>query len=111
RPAQLPDAIDEVAAQALMDVADEAGTLTEAGDQMVAFARMVERDHALRSALTDPALSAERKEALIEDLLAGRADRRAVILIQHWVARDEARQLTRLVEDTIAEAAARRERV
>jgi len=111
RPSQLPGAIDEVAAQALMDVADEAGRLAEAGDQMVAFARMVERDHALRSALTDPALPAERKEALIEDLLAGKADRRAVVLIQHWVARDQARRLTRLVEDTIAEAAARRERV
>ncbi len=104
------NAVDEVAAQTLMDVADDAGTLEDVEDQLVGFARLVERDHALRSALTDPALPSDGKRALIADLLAGRADPRAATLVDHWVARERARELPRLVDETIAEAAARRER-
>ncbi len=100
-----------VGAQALMDVADEVGTLPDVEAQLFRFARLVERDHGLRSALTDPALPSERKLAVVAELLDGRMDPRAFALIQHWVARDLARHLPRLVERTVADAAARRDRL
>jgi F-type H+-transporting ATPase subunit delta len=56
-------------------------------------------------------MPAAGKRAIVDDLLAARADIRAVILIEHWVERDQARHLLRLAEETIAEAEARRERV
>jgi F-type H+-transporting ATPase subunit delta len=94
-----------------MDSADDAGALAEAEDHLMGFAQMSEHDANLRAALTDPALPVEEKRAIVHDLLAGRADPRAVILIEHWVERDRARHLPRLAEETIAEAEARRERV
>jgi F-type H+-transporting ATPase subunit delta len=108
---QIVDVTEEVGTQALMDVADEAGALKDVEDQLFGFARLFEHDHALRSALTDPALPAERKQAVIDELLDGRMDPRALALIHHWVARDQARHLSRLVADTIADASARRDRV
>jgi F-type H+-transporting ATPase subunit delta len=108
---EIVEVTEDVGAQALMDVADETGALAEVEEQLFGFARLVERDHALRSALTDPALPADRKRAVIAELLDGRVDARALSLIQHWVARDRVRDLTRLVEDAITEASARRDRV
>jgi F-type H+-transporting ATPase subunit delta len=111
RPAELPDAVEEVAAQALMDAAEEAGSLAEAQDHLVAFAELVDGNPELREALTDPAVSVGSKVALADELLAGRADPRARTLLEHWVERDQVRHLDRLVQATIEEAAARRGRV
>ena len=108
---EIVEVSEDVGAQALMDVADEMGTLADVEEQLFGFAQLVERDHGLRSALTDPALPAERKRAVIAELLDGRMDPRALALIQHWVARDRARHLSGLAEDTIVDAAARRDRV
>jgi F-type H+-transporting ATPase subunit delta len=111
RSSEVPDAVEAVAAQALMDVADDAGVLAEAEDHLARFAALAEHDTSLRAALTDPALAASEKRAIVDDLMAGRADPRAVILIQHWVERDQVRRLAHLAEETIAEAEARRDRV
>jgi F-type H+-transporting ATPase subunit delta len=108
---ELVEVVEEVGAQALMDVADEAGTLADVEEQLYGFAGLVERDHALRSALTDPGLPADRKRAVVDELLGGRADPRAMALTAHWVARDLAGQLSRLVESTLSDAADRRDRV
>jgi F-type H+-transporting ATPase subunit delta len=103
--------VEDVAVQTLLDVAEEAGTLETVQDELFAFAGVVERDQHLRSALTDPALPPERKRAVVEDLLSQRADGVSVGLLAHWAARDRARDLPRVVDDAVAEAAARRRRV
>jgi F-type H+-transporting ATPase subunit delta len=108
---EMPDVIEDVGVQTLLDVADDAGSLHAAQDQLFGFADIVERDQSLRSALTDPALPSDRKRAVVEDLLRDRADAVAVSLLAHWVARDRARDLERVVEDAVAEAAGRRQRV
>ncbi len=111
RPADLPDAVEEVAAQMLLDAADEAGTFAEARDHLVTFAALVTDNAELRDALTNPAVEVPTKLAIADDLLADRAEPHARTLLQHWIERDRARRLDRLVEATIAEAAARRGRV
>ena len=111
RPRELPDAVDATAAQALMDAADEEGSLATVEGQLMDFAGLVERDHGLRSALTDPVLPGENKRALMDDLLTGRADPIAQALLTHWIERDQARQLSALAEGTVRVASARRNRV
>src|SRR5262249_7722589 len=54
RPWDLPDAVEEVAAQMLLDAAEEAGTLAEAQDHLATFAALVTENAALRDALTNP---------------------------------------------------------
>jgi F-type H+-transporting ATPase subunit delta len=95
----------------LLDAAEEAGTLAEAQDHLVSFAAMVTHNAALRDVLTNPAVDVPAKLAITQDLLADRAEPHARLLLEHWIERDRARRLDRLVAATIAEAAARRGRV
>jgi F-type H+-transporting ATPase subunit delta len=111
RPAELPDAVEEVAAQALLDAAEEAGTLAEAEDHLVTFAGLVSENASLRDVFTNPAVAVATKLRIADDLLAHRAEPHARTLLEHWIERDQARHLDRLVEATIDEAAARRGRV
>lgn len=108
---ELPSVVEHVAVQTLLDVAHEAGSMGEVQDQLFGFAGIVERDRALRSALTDPAMPPEQKRAVVEDLLRDRTDPVAMALLAHWVATDRARDLGRVVEEAVADAAARRDRV
>jgi F-type H+-transporting ATPase subunit delta len=110
RAAELPDAVEEVAAQALLDAAEEAGTFVEAEDHLAAFAGLVTDNAELRDVLTNPAVEVPTKLSIADDLLADRAEPHARVLLEHWVERDRARHLDRLVEATIAEAAAHRGR-
>jgi F-type H+-transporting ATPase subunit delta len=56
-------------------------------------------------------LPTERKRALVEHLLAERTDPRAMMLLEHWIDLDQGGHLSRLVDETIAAAAARRDRI
>jgi len=60
QPRDLVDVLEEVGAQALLDVADERGALAKVQDELFAFAQLVDAETSLRSALTDPAIPAER---------------------------------------------------
>jgi F-type H+-transporting ATPase subunit delta len=111
RPSELADAVEEVAAQMLLDAAEEAGTLTEAQDHLVTFATLATENAELRDALTNPAVETAAKRAIAGDLLTDRAEPHARTLLEHWIERDQARHLDKLVAATIAEAAARRGRV
>src|SRR2546427_12996165 len=62
-----------------------------------------------RQALTDPALPADRKKAVIEDLLGGRASRHTVTLLGFIVDQGRAKDLPRIIE-AMAELAAERRR-
>lgn len=111
RPAELPDAVEEVAAQMVLDAAEEAGTLSEAGNHLMTFAGLVTENAELRDVLTNPAVETRAKVEIVDDLLTDRAEPHARTLLEHWIERDQARRLDRLIEATIAEAAARRGRV
>jgi len=95
----------------LLDAAEEAGTLAEAQDHLATFAALVTENAALRDALTNPAVDVRTKLAVAGDLLGDRTEPHARLLLEHWIERDQARHLDRLVRATIAEAAARRGRV
>jgi F-type H+-transporting ATPase subunit delta len=96
-------------AQALFAVAEAEGELEQVEDELFRFGKTVLREPELRQALTDPALPADRKKAIIEDLLGGRASRHTVTLLGFIVDQGRAKDLPRIIE-AMAELAAERRR-
>ena len=65
----MSDAMIEGYARALFEVARAEGTLDEVEDELFRFARSYESSDALRNALTDQHIPAEKRQAIVEDLL------------------------------------------
>jgi F-type H+-transporting ATPase subunit delta len=106
----LRDAVAQVAATAALRAAEEAGELDDVEDELFRFSRLLEREPALRAALTDPGLPADRKLAVVRDLLGGRAREVTVRLVEVAVTRRRTRSLETVLDDLSVMAARRRER-
>jgi F-type H+-transporting ATPase subunit delta len=111
RPADLVDAADEMAAQALFAGAEQADALDEVEDELFRFGRILNREPALRSALTDPSLPAERKIELLDALLDDRVQDATRVLVRELALHPRGRTIDRGLEDYARMAAARRERL
>jgi F-type H+-transporting ATPase subunit delta len=111
KPADLIDAADEMAAQALFAGAEQAGALDEVEDELFRFGRILNREPALRSALTDPSLPVERKVELLDALLDDRVQDATRVLVRELALHPRGRTIDRGLEDYARMAAARRERL
>jgi F-type H+-transporting ATPase subunit delta len=98
-------------AQALFTVAEAEGDLEEVEDELYRFGKTVERQGDLREALSDPALPAERKKALVTELLGDRASRHTMSLIGFVIDQGRGRDLPKIAEALAEVAAERRRRV
>jgi F-type H+-transporting ATPase subunit delta len=98
-------------AQALFSVADAEDALDEVEDELFRFARTLERETDLRAALTDIQLPAERKRAVLEDVLGDRANPHTINLLAFVVESGRARELEAIVDELAQLAAERRESV
>jgi len=96
-------------AQALFSVADAEEALDTVEDELFRFARVLEKERDLRDALTDPALPADRKKAVLADVLGERANPHTVNLLGFIVDQGRARDLGAIVDDLVALAAERRQ--
>ena len=96
-------------AQALFAVAEAEGSLDAVEDELFAFAKAVQREARLRDALTDPALPAERKRAVVQDLLGERASPHTTNLIGFVIEQGRARELEKIIESLVDVAAERRQ--
>jgi F-type H+-transporting ATPase subunit delta len=96
-------------AQALFAVAEAEGELEQVENELYVFAKAVEKQPKLREALTDPALPADRKKGVIEELLGNRASSHTVRLLGFLVEAGRAKDLSRIIE-AMAELAAERRR-
>ena len=106
----LREAVETVAATAALRAAEGDGTLDDVEDELFRFARLLEREPALRDALTDPGLPAERKTSLVQQLLGGKARETTVRLVEISVNRRRSRSLEDVLEGLSALAAKRRQR-
>jgi F-type H+-transporting ATPase subunit delta len=97
-------------AQALLSVAEAEGALDRVQNELYAFAKAVERNEDLREALTDAALPAERKKAVIDELLGERAHPVTATLVGFLVEAGQARRIGAIAEELAREAAHRSER-
>jgi F-type H+-transporting ATPase subunit delta len=103
--------VAELAARATLVAADQAGELERVEDELFRFANLVEDEHRLRAALTNPGLPVANKRALVADLLAERASPRTASLVDLLVELQEGHDVDRTARAWAELAAQRRERV
>jgi len=110
-PADLREAVETLAAQAALRAAEGNGVLDDVEDELFRFARLLEREPELRTALTDPGLPDDRKLGLVRGLLADRAQPATVRLVEVVVTRPRGRSIENALEELSRLAAARRQRL
>jgi F-type H+-transporting ATPase subunit delta len=91
-------------AGALFEVARAEGVVERVRDELFRFSRAVDGAPELRSALTDPASSAESKASVTDTLLEGRAHPVTIQLLNLLVGAGKARELTRIIDAFAARA-------
>jgi F-type H+-transporting ATPase subunit delta len=100
----------EAYANALLEVSRAEGHLADIQDELFRFARTFEGSDELRTALTDPALPRERRIAVVEDLLGGKALQTSAALAAFIVAAGRAGDLPAIVDRFVELAAAEQRR-
>jgi F-type H+-transporting ATPase subunit delta len=105
------DALVRGYAEALLAIAEAEGDLATVEDELYTFAKALETNTRLREAMTDAALPADRKRAVLEDLLGERANPHTVNIIAFILEQGRARELGRIIEQLAAVAAERRRKV
>ena len=85
--------------------AEGEGVLDDVEDELFRFSRLLEREPALRAALTDPGLPADRKSGLVQELLGGRAKPATTRLVELAVTRLRGQSLESALEDLVELAA------
>lgn len=105
------EAVELLASHAALAAAEGAGALDDVEDELFRFARLLEREPALRGALTDQGTPNERKAALVTSLLEGKANAATVRLVSDAVTRRRSTSLEKALEDLSRLAAERRQRL
>jgi F-type H+-transporting ATPase subunit delta len=95
-------------ARALFAVADAEDELDRVEDELYRFGKEVEAQPRLREALTDPSLPADRKKAMIVEILANKASRHTVAMLGFLVEQGKGRDLARIMEALTEVAAEQR---
>ena len=107
---QPTDRVDGYAA-ALVEIARAEGSLPQVENELFSVARTFESNDELREALTDQSLPAERRQAIVEQLLGGKAAPITVNLVSFVVGSGRARDLPAIIDRVVERAAAERKHV
>ncbi|MCB0968094.1 MAG: ATP synthase F1 subunit delta [Ilumatobacter sp.] len=91
-------------AKALFEVARAEGTLDEVEDELFRFARSYESSDELRTALSDEGIPAAKRQAIIEDLLGGKATPTTIQLVSMVVGSGRTRDLPAIIDKLVARA-------
>jgi F-type H+-transporting ATPase subunit delta len=98
-------------AQALFAVAQAEGTLDDVEEELYRFAKTLEKEGRLREALTDPGLPADRKKAVIQEIVGSKVTRHTVNLLGFLVDQGRAKDLPKIADALARMAAGRAHRV
>jgi F-type H+-transporting ATPase subunit delta len=99
----------DVYAAALLQVAKAEGSLDTVEDELFRVARTLEANDELRNTLTDPAIPVDRRQAIVEDLLAGKASPVTTALVSFVVGAGRGRELPAIIDKLVSEAAEERQ--
>jgi F-type H+-transporting ATPase subunit delta len=102
--------VEVLAADAALRAAEHDGVLDDVEDELFRFARLLEREPALRAALTDPGLPDDRKSGLLRELLGERARPQTLRLVEIAVTRSRGRSVETALDELADLAAQRRQR-
>ncbi len=97
-------------ANGIFELAKAEGELERVESELFSVAQALDGSNELRSALTDPQLPLDKKQAIIDDLLDGRASGLTVGLVQLLVSQGRASDLSEIARALVEEAAASREK-
>lgn len=97
-------------ANALLELARAEGVLDRVEDELFAVGQTVEKSAELRSALTDPDLPVEKKQAIIDDLIEGRASSLTAGIVQLIVGQGRADDIPEIARAMLEAAASSRDR-
>jgi F-type H+-transporting ATPase subunit delta len=100
---EFDDRIDGYA-RGLFEVARAEGTLDEVEDELFRFARSYESSDALRNALTDELVPASKRQAIVEDLLGGKATPTTTQLVSLVVGSGRGRDLPAIIDKLVQRA-------
>ena len=101
----MSDARTQGYSRALFEIARAEGTLDEVEDELFRFARSYESSEELRTALTDDQVPAEKRQAIVEDLLGGKATSTTTQLVSMVVGSGRGRDLPAIVDQLVQRAA------
>jgi F-type H+-transporting ATPase subunit delta len=91
-------------ARGLFELARAEGTLDEVEDELFRFARSYESSDELRSVLTDELVPADRRQAIVESLLGGKATPTTVQLVSLVVGSGRGRDLPAIIDRLVQRA-------
>ena len=91
-------------ARALFEIARAEGTLDEVEDELFRLARTFESSDQLRGTLTDEKIPAARRQAIVEDLLGGKATHTTIQLVSMVVGSGRGRELPAIVDKLVQRA-------
>jgi len=100
----MSDARIEGYARALFEIARAEGTLDEVEDELFRFARSFESSDALRNALTDETVPADRRQGIVESLLGDRATATTMQLVSMVIGSGRGRDLPEIIDSLVARA-------
>lgn len=88
-------------AQSALWVAQADGNVDEVSDELFRFARALDGNDELRSALTDQRIEASRRQQIVEDLLGGKASATTLGLISLFVAAGHAGEIPKIADKVV----------
>ncbi|REK21246.1 MAG: ATP synthase F1 subunit delta [Actinobacteria bacterium] len=97
-------------AKGFLELARAEGSLESVESELFSIAETLESSPELRSALTDPQLPNDKKTAIVDDLLGGKASSLTVGLVHLLVDQDRASELPSIARALVEIAAASRDR-
>lgn len=97
-------------ARGIFEMASGEGSLDRVESELLAIARALETSPELRSKLTDPQLPLDRKQAVVEELIGGRASSLTVGAVQLLVSQNRASELPAIASAVAGAAAASRDK-
>lgn len=109
-PWDLVDGLEIVGDDALLSAAEQQGALSDVEDELFKFERVLGDSTDLAAVLDKQSDSAERRQALVAQLLTGKANSITIELLNHAVASSRKASIQLAIEDLLQASAARRER-
>jgi F-type H+-transporting ATPase subunit delta len=97
-------------ASAILDLAVAEGEVERVETEFLALGQALEKSADLRSTLADPQLPVERKHAIIDELIGGRASQLTVGLVQFIVGQGRSSDIPSVARAFVEKAVASRDR-
>jgi F-type H+-transporting ATPase subunit delta len=111
QPRDLLDSLEELAVDAALAAAQDAGDLDDVEDELFRFERILDAQPDLRAALTNRNYTADAKRQLLHTLLDGKVNSVTLSLLERVIVEPRGRTIERAVRDLSKLAAQRRERL